>query len=107
MRKTLLLMMLLLGAVVQGAWADDGWSYYSGHESANKPEFKAWYNGRIDVCIIKTLGRKSATISLKCFPRQLHRFHRLHGLQRGGSTYLYKESALPNAETKTGGNHPV
>jgi len=47
-------MMLLLGAVVQGTWAEDGWSYYSGHESASKPEFKAWYNGRIDVCIIKT-----------------------------------------------------
>ena len=50
-------MIALLCAIVQGAWADDGWSSassYDKYSDADKPTHYDTYGGRSDVHVIKT-----------------------------------------------------
>ena len=57
MRQKIFLLFALLCAVVQGAWADDGWSSASSYDKdsdADKPTHYDTYGGRSDVHVIKT-----------------------------------------------------
>ena len=57
MRQKIFLLFVLLCAVVQGAWADDGWSSASSYDKdsdADKPTHYDTYGGRSDVHVIKT-----------------------------------------------------
>ena len=56
-KKKILMMLALLCAIVQGAWADDGWSSassYDQYSDADKPTHYDTYGGRSDVHVIKT-----------------------------------------------------
>ena len=56
-KKKILLMLVLLCAAAQGAWADDGWSSASSYDKdsdADKPTHYDTYGGRSDVHVIKT-----------------------------------------------------
>ena len=56
-KKKILFMIALLCAIVQGAWADDGWSSassYDQYSDADKPTHYDTYGGRSDVHVIKT-----------------------------------------------------
>ena len=56
-RQKILFMIALLCAIVQGAWADDGWSSassYDKYSDADKPTHYDTYGGRSDVHVIKT-----------------------------------------------------
>ena len=57
LKKKILLMLVLLCAAAQGAWADDGWSSASSYDKdsdADKPTHYDTYGGRSDVHVIKT-----------------------------------------------------
>ena len=62
-------MIALLCAIVQGAWADDGWSSassYDKYSDADKPTHYDTYGGRSDVHVIKTAANYLYVMELYC-----------------------------------------